>query len=637
MIASQDNHDNFAKVTPQPGNCCDITSDASAERPTGHHRGGEEEITMSGQPAWRRRGHSLASTKTVLLSLLSASPTAMAACISLQGSKACPAWQSASITTSNGRLNGIFRFLSFVSSTETFDQRLLTFVQSDYVQEKYQTLLGCGDFDLTNTTELYARFTTTVICNTIVQESIADCSLAPEDSRPVCAETCSQFAEAETYVVSDNTLCPNPGRNAKEQIRADFTDCSSPDNALSGRSCIQGIANEPENCGYGSSTIGLCWYCAKGGINSTDSCCYNSNAESRCAGVVLPSITPTFVLPTNTALPPLNEQNDAEKTGLGGGPIAGIVIGSIGGAALLALGIFLCWRRRRQRQGSQSGSVFNQPSPARKGPAVPQMAQPGTSGQPGVPPGFEALPGGRIARMSALEGHSADAPSHHVGRDIATATSAGYSRRSDRRRGDDHSSSDGFGSSPESDRGTGIGVLRPPPTALRRNGSLSSSSVLNSDEPHSPTSGGMSSPQGMASQQSEQLPFFRDYYSQDEIHPGDRVAVLWAYQPRAPDEFTLDRGHMLKVVGIWDDGWATGILLDERTEEWEARRNAQRDSGVSNTSGRVASTSPPANGEIKAFPLVCVCLPEHWRRTIEGDGSTETGSSSHPLTTTTGS
>jgi hypothetical protein len=139
----------------------------------------------------------------------------------------------------------------------------------------------------------------------------------------------------------------------------------------------------------------------------------------------------------------------------------------------------------------------------------------------------------------------------------------------------------------------------------------------------------MSSPPGVNSQQSEQLPFFKDYYSQDDIHPGDRVAVLWAYQPRANDEFALERGDMLKVVGIWDDGWATGTMLDERADEWEARRQAQRDSGVSNTSGRGRDVSPPGSGEIKAFPLVCVCLPDHWRKTIEGDGSTETGSSAH--------
>lgn len=130
----------------------------------------------------------------------------------------------------------------------------------------------------------------------------------------------------------------------------------------------------------------------------------------------------------------------------------------------------------------------------------------------------------------------------------------------------------------------------------------------------------------MNSQQSEQLPFFKDYYSQDDIHPGEPVAVLWAYQPRAQDEFSLERGDMIKIVGIWDDGWATGIMMNERADEWDSRRQAQRDSGVSNASGRVRDTSPIASGEIKAFPLVCVCLPDHWRKTIEGDGSTETGS-----------
>lgn len=30
---------------------------------------------------------------------------------------------------------------------------------------------------------------------------------------------------------------------------------------------------------------------------------------------------------------------------------------------------------------------------------------------------------------------------------------------------------------------------------------------------------------------------------------------------------------MFKVVGIWDDGWVMGILLDERVEEWEVCRN----------------------------------------------------------------
>jgi hypothetical protein len=58
----------------------------------------------------------------------------------------------------------------------------------------------------------------------------------------------------------------------------------------------------------------------------------------------------------------------------------------------------------------------------------------------------------------------------------------------------------------------------------------------------------------ISNQTSEQLPYFKDYYSSEDIHPGDKVACLWAYAPRAPDEFELERGDMLKVIGIWDDG-----------------------------------------------------------------------------------
>ena len=155
----------------------------------------------------------------------------------------------------------------------------------------------------------------------------------------------------------------------------------------------------------------------------------------------------------------------------------------------------------------------------------------------------------------------------------------------------------------------------------KRQGSLSSRSALDSSS-GSPLSGSegrnFSSPEGVASGQSEQLQFFKDYYSQDDIHPNDTVATLWAYQPRAGDEFELERGDMLKIVGIWDDGWATGVRLSENAEQWEARKAEQRDSGVSNGSRR---SQAEIDSDIKAFPLVCVCMPQHWRKTIEGDST----------------
>lgn len=480
---------------------------------------------------------------------------------------------------------------------------------------------------------MYARYTKTVLCNTLVQRSVDLCDLNEDQSASLCADSCAQFAQSEAYLTSDSELCSDPNQDLNDLIRADFITCSLPARALAARSCISGEDNEEDNCGYGNSTIGLCAHCSEDGGNDADTCCYRANVEERCQGVELPAITMTMTfdttvtsLPTSTSDPNNDNNGDGESDnsgsggggGLSGGAIAGIVIGAIAAIILLAVALFFCIRAMRRRSGSQKGSIFNQPSPSRNGKSMSQTGQT-------APQGYEVLPGGRIARMSALEGHSGDSSSQRGKSMSAGATGAAAGYAAGRRKGSNtQSSSSEFGESPSSDR-----VLRVPPSAMRRNGSLSSNSVFNS-VPQSPTSAeGGFSPPPLGSQQSEQLPFFKDYYSQDDIHPGDRVSVLWAYQPRATDEFGLDRGDMLKVVGIWDDGWATGILLSERADEWDARRQAQRDSGVSNASGR-RDSSPAASGEIKAFPLVCVCLPDHWRKTIdEGDGSTATGSNGH--------
>ena len=292
--------------------------------------------------------------------------------------------------------------------------------------------------------------------------------------------------------------------------------------------------------------------------------------------------------------------------GLTGGQIAGIVVGSVlGFLLLLALIVLCCVFLRRRRGRSQKGSVLNQRTPQRRGQSMTYAPQP-TAGQNG----YEVLPGGRVARMSALQGQ-AESP-RGVSAAGAVPASRGY-----------QSDTDPYGDSPESDD-------KPrPPVAGRRNGSLSSGEMLAAGDDNSPRSNQFSSPEGVASGQSEQLPFFKDYYSSDEIHPNDKVSVLWAYQPRAADEFELERGDMLKVVGIWDDGWATGVRINDRAEDYDGKHKIQRDSGVSNGSN-VRAESPPPTGEIKAFPLVCVCLPEAWRKTVEGDTSTDSGAGGNP-------
>ncbi|KAI1353759.1 hypothetical protein F5Y01DRAFT_50516 [Xylaria sp. FL0043] len=588
-------------------------------------------IRTSKSRIWRAKGLAMLMVAAAPLTTAQEQP----ACIQLTGSTTCPAFSSSYVST-NKNVTDLFSFLTVVNDVATFDTQLNQYITGEWRQRQYQTLLGCGAIDLSDN-DFYARFSTSVLCNGIVQNSIPFCQMSDDAKRPLCAPDCADYAQSEEYIVADPDLCPTPGSNAQNQIRSDFEVCALPANALSPTNCVQASNNEPDNCGYGNSTFGLCSYCSSGGINSTDTCCYNSNAEERCAGVVLPTIMPqnfTSATPTATSSPTSTAVpgGSAVSHGLSGGAIAGAVVGAVVGALLIALLLFFCIRHARRKQENEKANIFNQPSPTRKGPT----SQPA----PTTPPqGYEVLPGGRIARMSALEGHSGVSPSRRgdsrLGSSTGAATlgaaAAGAAAGSigGRRRGDNQSSSDSFAESSGAEN-RAIGVLRPPPTNIRRHGSLSSNSALGGEDPQSPTSaGGMSSPPGVNSQQSEQLPFFKDYYSRDDIHPGDRVAVLWAYQPRANDEFSLERGDMLKVVGIWDDGWATGIMLDERAEDWDAKRKAQRDSGVSNASGRRRDTSPAVSGEIKAFPLVCVCLPDHWRKTIEGDGSTETGSSAH--------
>ncbi|EXJ94372.1 hypothetical protein A1O1_02766 [Capronia coronata CBS 617.96] len=534
-----------------------------------------------------------------------ATPAVLAqSCISLSGSKACPAFNSSSISTSHALID-LYPFLAYVSSTEDFDTQLTQYVSQQYVQNKYINIFGCDNVNLGNTTDYYARYTTSFLCNGIVQNSREPCGLSDANSTPLCADSCADLALSEEQIVSSD-LCNGRNDDYADELRADFTNCALPANSISG-SCITGESNEPQDCGFGGNLMGLCNFCRASTENGTDSCCFTSNSTGRCQDVTLPVFSTIANLFSSTASPTASATSGAATTaahsgggsGLSGGAIAGIAIGSIlGFLLLLALLIlaFICLRRRRNN--SKAGSVLNQPSPHRRGVASSAYNQPMSQ------QGYEVLPGGRVARMSALQDEPPSAMTGPPGIGPRNYTSH----------------TDPYGDSPESnEKVAGVAGV------VKHGGSPG----INSQNSSSP--GEYSSPEGVASGQSEQLPFFKDYYSNDDIHPGDKVAVLWAYQPRAGDEFELERGDMLKVVGIWDDGWATGVRLNERAEDYDGKHKAQRDSGVSNGSATREETPTPP-GEIKAFPLVCVCLPEAWKKTVEGDTSTDSGSGGLPPT-----
>ncbi|EWC47975.1 hypothetical protein DRE_02857 [Drechslerella stenobrocha 248] len=526
--------------------------------------------------------------------VLSAASTS-AICISLSGSRMCPAFNGSFVSTDS---SGLFPFLAFVANANDFDSKFATYITDQYAQSKYQDLLGCQSLNLTNTANVYARFTTSVLCNRMVQDSHGSCSSSGGSTAALCADSCAQFATSEQIIVSDPGICNSTRPDKLDQVRSDFTICALPADSLSGR-CIPAVDNESKNCGYNDNLPGLCSYCGSSSPNATDTCCYNVNL-TECAGVRLPptaSLPPLFTTTVTATASSVN--TGAEETAvplpanrLSGGAIAGITIGGIAALALLLLAILCLARKKRQQPPpNRESSVFNQPSPHRRTLEQGQMVyQP-----PGRGDGYEALPSTRIARMSALENNN------------ASSETGGTPSTRDNRTGRGRYSSSS--PAPYGEK------LQPPPRGTRTV-SLSSSSMLDNTI-NSPLSDnrGVSSPMYNPSSQSEQLSAFKDYYSGDHIKPGDDVATLWAYAPRAKDEFELERGDMLRVLGIWDDGWATGVRISGRAEDYIGRRN-QRDSGLS------AQTDPEQNdptlgADVKAFPLVCVCMPQHWQSTIE--------------------
>lgn len=224
---------------------------------------------------------------------------------------------------------------------------------------------------------------------------------------------------SEQVIVADSDLCTNPSNYTDTQLRADYTNCGLPEYALVKTGCVEGITNEPTNCGFGNSTIGLCQYCGSGGSNPTDTCCSSSQASTRCLGVVLPSISTSAILTatstsmstTSTATSASNStatsasttstSSDAaegmttvnSRNGLSGGAIAGIVVGSVAGLVLLLLAILLCCRRRRKRNGE----------PNEKGPAVAVYNHSDGSGSSiGRPPSeYDVLSASDAARYGA--------------------------------------------------------------------------------------------------------------------------------------------------------------------------------------------------------------------------------------------
>lgn len=338
-----------------------------------------------------------------------------------------------------------------MNSAGTFDTQLSTYINTTYVQLKYvprrrkifssnlhryQTLFGCDNISLTNTTNLYARYTTSVVCNGIIQNSKSRCNLAEANSCPMCANSCADYALSESVITGIESLCSNPSDYTDTQIRADFTNCALPAQSLQNSECISGAVNEPSNCGFGGSLSGLCTYCSQSA--AADNCCSTSQAGTRCANVVIPSSISTISLPTSTssassggATPTSSSAPTSQGTatgdgvsrnesrGLSGTTIAVIVVGVVVGVVLLCLLAFLlfcCSRRRRNKKTDAAESQHQQKLAALAAAdmnSVPSLIHE-SAVQRGPTSDYTVLPGGRIARKSALYNHTVttEPPTH---------------------------------------------------------------------------------------------------------------------------------------------------------------------------------------------------------------------------------
>lgn len=117
-------------------------------------------------------------------------PTTLAqSCIPLTDSSECRAFNSASIST-NSALTGLFPFLANVTDTSSFDTQLQQYIANGFIQQRFSDLIGCSSFDSSNSSNYYARYTASVLCNAIVQNSISACGLTGDATRPLCANTC---------------------------------------------------------------------------------------------------------------------------------------------------------------------------------------------------------------------------------------------------------------------------------------------------------------------------------------------------------------------------------------------------------------------------------------------------------------
>ena len=157
----------------------------------------ENEATTKHIPTREKRAAGRFQALCALALTAATLPTTLAqSCIPLTDSSECRAFNTASIST-NSALTGLFPFLANVTDISSFDTQLQQYISHGFIQQRFSDLIGCSSFDSSNSSNYYARYTASVLCNAIVQNSISACGLTGDATRPLCANTCVRRSHIE--------------------------------------------------------------------------------------------------------------------------------------------------------------------------------------------------------------------------------------------------------------------------------------------------------------------------------------------------------------------------------------------------------------------------------------------------------
>ncbi|KAI7882658.1 hypothetical protein K492DRAFT_120979, partial [Lichtheimia hyalospora FSU 10163] len=166
-------------------------------------------------------------------------------CLSLEGSKACPAYSRYYVPLIN--IGDRYPFLANVIDIASFDQALYNYVQSS---EYYMDRLGCHSEQRVP----YARYSLTRLCTMVIHDvpyasphCNANHAVAPVP--PLCQRTCQAWVSSIGQLT--NNRCFNGLVSGGSVMDYEFMEqCMVlPRYNSTADNCISGQENEPDNCG----------------------------------------------------------------------------------------------------------------------------------------------------------------------------------------------------------------------------------------------------------------------------------------------------------------------------------------------------------------------------------------------------